>query len=68
MPATETEQLVVRIAGMDRAELATTLRQLRCSFQLDFTDEFLDALSIDRLRHIVLAAVQHARATETPDG
>lgn len=68
MPAIDTEQLVVRIVGMDRPELTRTLRQLRCSFEMDFTDEFLDALSIDRLRHVVLAAAQHARATETLDG
>jgi hypothetical protein len=32
---------------------------MRCPFNLDFTDEFLDSVSVERLRHIVLGACLH---------
>lgn len=55
------EELAVRIAHLDREGLMGQLRQLKCSFELDFTDEFLASLSVDRLRHILLAAALHTR-------
>jgi hypothetical protein len=35
------------------------LHRLRCRFQLDFTDDFLESVSLERLRHIALAASLH---------
>lgn len=54
------DYLVSMISRMDRDELKNMLRSLRCKFKLDFTDEFLATVSIERLRHILLAAVLHA--------
>jgi len=45
---------------MDRFRLIRFLTQMRCSFELDFTREYLETISVDQLRHIVLAACQHA--------
>ena len=50
------EQLVASISDMGRAELIRTLRTMPCGFELDFTEEHLESLTLDRLRHIVLAA------------
>lgn len=36
------------------------LRHLDCTFEVDFTDEFLATLSVQQLRHIVAEAVLHA--------
>ena len=45
---------------MDRAKLIRYVRRLKCDFELDFTDEFLRSVSLERLRHIALAAGIHA--------
>jgi len=44
---------------MSRADLIAALRGLRCTFKLDFTQEYLHSASLDRLRHIYLAASLH---------
>jgi hypothetical protein len=46
---------------MGRSELIALLRAADCAFRLDFTDEYLDSLSVERLRHIALAAKLHTR-------
>ena len=56
MPKRKVDAPAAKIATMSRSELIRLLRQLRCTFELDFTDEFLESASLDRLRHIVLAA------------
>ncbi len=60
MQAQQVEKLVTDIASMDRGMLVKMLRGLDCDFQIDFTDDFLSTLSIERLRHVVLAASLHA--------
>ena len=44
---------------MGRSDLIALLRSADCAFELDFTEDFLNALPIERLRHIVLAAKLH---------
>ena len=51
--------LATRLAAMDRAALMRILRGMDCEFELDFTDEFLQTVSLARLRHIILAARLH---------
>ena len=53
------DQMASRLARMDRDGLVRTLRQMRCNFNLDFTEEFLASISVERLRHITLAAALH---------
>jgi hypothetical protein len=53
------EKLVDKIAQMDRTSLVQELRQMRCDFKMDFSDDFLDTVSLERLQHIVLAAFLH---------
>ena len=60
MPARQFKKEVRRISTMDRIGLVRTLRGLHCNFELDFTDEFLESISLQRLRHIVTAAMLHA--------
>lgn len=55
------ESLITKIASMDREELIFTLRGMQCTFPMDFTEEFLREVSVERLRHIVLAAGAHQR-------
>jgi hypothetical protein len=48
------------IASLGRNELTRRIRNFRGRFKLDFTEEYLSKLSIDRLRHILLAALLNA--------
>jgi hypothetical protein len=51
--------LVTEIAEMDRLRLVVYLREMKCSFPIDFTDEYLETVSLDRLRHIAVAVSLH---------
>ncbi len=58
------EQLVVSIAALGRDELKMRIKGFRGRFKLDFSDTYLDSLSLDRLRHILLAALINAKARQ----
>jgi len=51
------ERTVALIATLSRDELKSRLKDFQGSIKLDFTDDYLDTVSLDRLRHIVLAVV-----------
>ena len=55
------DQTVTSIAALGRSELKRQIRGFRGRFKLDFTEDYLDTLSVDRLRHILLAALVNAR-------
>ena len=50
------------IAVLDRNELTRRIRDFRGRFKLDFTEDYLNKISIDRLRHILLAALINAKS------
>jgi len=56
------EQTATSIAALGRDELKRRIRCFRGRFRLDFTEDYLNRLSVDRLRHILLAAMINARA------
>jgi len=49
------------IAALGRHELERRIRNFKGRFKLDFTQDYLSKLSVDRLRHILLAALLTAR-------
>ncbi|MGA1979910.1 MAG: hypothetical protein ABSG99_05025 [Sedimentisphaerales bacterium] len=55
------EQTATSIASLGRDELKRRIRNFRGRFRLDFTDNYLDNLGVDRLRHILLAALINAK-------
>jgi hypothetical protein len=55
------EQTVTSIASLGRDELKKRIRNFKGRFRLDFTDNYLDNLGVDRLRHILLAALINAK-------
>ena len=61
MIAEQMEQLALKLAGMDRPDLIAALGALDCDFPMDFTEEYFDSISLERLKHIVLVASLHAR-------
>ena len=50
------EEVAVAINSLDREAIKRRIKNFKGRFKLDFTDQYLDTLSIDRLRHILLAA------------
>ena len=60
------DALAARIAAMDRSSLVEMLRALNCDFSIDFTDEYLNSISLERLQHIVLAVSLHESKPAQP--
>ena len=57
------ERTATSIAALDRDELKRRIRNFKGRFKLDFTDDYLDKLNVDRLRHILLAALVSATSS-----
>lgn len=55
------EQTATSIASLGRDELKRRIKGFEGRFTLDFTESYLNNLSIDRLRHILLAALINVR-------
>ncbi len=53
-------ELIQKVGSFDREACVAHLRQLRRP-KIDFSEEFLHSQSLDRLRHIVMAALLQAR-------
>jgi hypothetical protein len=49
------EELVCLITSMDRPGLIRQFLRFQGTFPIDFTPEFLEQLTLERLRHIFLA-------------
>ncbi len=58
----EAEQVAASLAELGRDDLKKRIKNFRGRFKLDFSDDYLDALSLDRLRHLLLAALINAKA------
>lgn len=54
-PATDIDALATAVQGMTRADLIRAVREVRCPFPVDFTDDFLAQCALERLKHYVLA-------------
>ena len=55
------EREATSIAVLGRNELKRRIKNFKGRFKLDFTDDYLNKLTVDRLRHILLAALINAR-------
>jgi len=51
------EQAATSITALGKDELKKRIKNFRGRFKLDFTEDYLNNLSVDRLRHILLAAL-----------
>ena len=49
------EDLICLVSSLDRLALTQHFLSFRGNFPVDFTPEFLDRLSVDRMRHIFVA-------------
>jgi hypothetical protein len=55
--ASSFEKIVSAIASLSKSEVKRRLLHFRGRIKLDFTESYLDSLSADKLRHILLAAM-----------
>ena len=55
------EQTATSIASLGRDELKRRIKGFSGRFKLDFTEDYLNRLTVDRLRHILLAALINAK-------
>ncbi len=49
------EELICLVSALDRQSLTRQFLSFRGCFPVDFTPDFLEQLSVDRLRHIFVA-------------
>ena len=56
------EKTATSLASLGKNELKRQIKNFRGRFKLDFTEDHLNNLSADRLRHILLAALISAKA------
>ena len=55
------EQTATSLAALGRDELEKRIKNFNGRFRLDFTEDYLNNLSVDRLRYILLAALINAK-------
>jgi hypothetical protein len=51
----QVEELICLVASLDKPALTNQFMEFRGNFPIDFTPEFLETLSLDRMRHIFVA-------------
>jgi hypothetical protein len=67
LAADQIEDLICLVASLDRPSLIRQIQVYRASFPLDFSDEFLNTVPLDRLRHIFVAlCLQQQHVPELP--
>jgi hypothetical protein len=58
------EEVSTSVSDLDRSELKQRIKDFHGRFKLDFTDDYLETASTDRLRHILLAAIMTAESPQ----
>ena len=51
------ENLAASIASLGKNQVRAKLKGFKGKFKMDFTEDYLNKLSLDRLRHVLLAAM-----------
>lgn len=51
------DRLANLVSTLGRNEVQRKIKNFRGGFKLDFTDEYLNSLTVERLRHILFAAL-----------
>jgi hypothetical protein len=54
------DSLIRVVSAMDRDDVTRRLLRFRASFNVDFTPDYLRGLSLDRMRHLLVAACLQA--------
>jgi hypothetical protein len=57
----QVEELICLVASLDKPTLTNQFMEFRGNFPIDFTPEFLETQSVERLRHIFVALCLQAQ-------
>ena len=57
----QTDADASRVATMDREALTRAILTIECEFPVDLTEEILVHMSLEKLRHVYLALLRHAK-------
>ena len=55
------ESQLAAVAAMDQRQVIAAIRSLNCSFPVDFTEDYLRSLDLEKLRHLYLALTLQCR-------
>jgi len=67
LAAEQVEELICLVAAMDRQSVIDYIKAFEASFPIDFTDEFLTEIPLERLRHVFVAlCLQEHHIPERP--
>jgi hypothetical protein len=55
LASAQVEKLICHVAALDRPTLVSQFHAYSASFPIDFSENFLNTVSLDRLRHIFVA-------------
>jgi hypothetical protein len=61
LQAHQVEELICLVSALDRESLTRQFLNFRGSFPVDVTPEFIEGLSLERLRHIFVALCLQAQ-------
>jgi hypothetical protein len=65
--AQQIDDLITLVSALDRDALLDQFHSYRASFPVDFTDDFLAEMPLDRMRHIFVAmCLQTQRLPDDP--
>ena len=57
----QVEELIGLVSSLDKPALVEQFATYQASFPVDFTRDFLDSQSVDRLRHLFVAMCLHTQ-------
>lgn len=60
-PEYSLNDLAMLIGSLGKGELKRRIRNFRGRFKLDFSEDYLDSLGLDKLRHILMTALMTNR-------
>jgi hypothetical protein len=60
------DRQLAAVAAMDQQQVITAIKSLDCGFPVDFTDEYLRSLELEKLRHLYLALMLQCRRQTGP--
>lgn len=55
LASAQVEKLICHVATLDRPALVSQFHAFGASFPIDFSEDYLNTVSLDRLRHIFVA-------------
>ena len=66
MGAKRKDSSTPELATMDRRALVEAILSIECDFPIDLTEEYLQGLTLEKLRHVYVALCNHVKKPGPP--